>query len=147
MPSTPRLAATIRYVPGQHQGIAYPLYQRVQREMALRGWTATYLESVSGVRRSTLDNLKRQVRPPQARTVNALADCLGIDREEALRLAGIWTEMPPPGTPGFVAEHWDDPRVRTVWGMDQIPAETRAGFIAAYLQDEQASSERQQRRA
>lgn len=74
------------------RGIAYPLYARVERERVLRGWSATQLHKQTGVSRSTIANWAFQSQPPQASTVNAVADVLGIERVEALRLAGILTD-------------------------------------------------------
>lgn len=71
------------------RGVAYPLFQRVQWEMAMKGWTATRLRRDSGVARSTIAKWATQPRPPLASTVILVADALGIDRETAIRLAGI----------------------------------------------------------
>ena len=76
------------------RGIAYPLYERVKREMALQGWTATRLRKESGIARSTLNKWETQPRVPLAGTVLAVADALRIDRESALRLAGILPALP-----------------------------------------------------
>lgn len=77
------------------RGIAYPLYARVKREMALQGWTATRLRKESGIARSTLAKWEKQPRPPLASTVISVADALGLDRLTTLRLAGILNDAPP----------------------------------------------------
>jgi transcriptional regulator with XRE-family HTH domain len=79
------------------RGIAYPLFVRVERERALRGWSATRLHKETGVSRSTIGKWATQPQPPLASTVNAVADALGIERAEALRLAGILTDPPAAG--------------------------------------------------
>ncbi len=81
------------------RGVAYPLYEQVRREMALKGWTATRLRKESGVARSTLAKWATQPRPPLASTVVSVADALGIGREAALRLAGVLDASPPPVIP------------------------------------------------
>lgn len=85
---------TIGYMPDAARGIAYPLYRRVERERALLGWSSTRLHKETGVSRSTIGKWATQQQPPQPGTVNAVADALGIERAEALRLAGILTEVP-----------------------------------------------------
>lgn len=64
-------------------------YRRVTEVIALRGWSKQELSDRSGVARSTIDGWQRNPRRPQAKSVNAVADVLGIDRAEALRLAGV----------------------------------------------------------
>jgi transcriptional regulator with XRE-family HTH domain len=88
----------MRYMPDAARGIAYLLYQRVNRELALRGWTHVELQRKSGVARSTISNWATGQQPPTPARVNAVADALGIDRAEALRLAGILTDAPPPAS-------------------------------------------------
>ena len=74
------------------RGIAYPLYERVERERVLRGWSSTKLHQETGVSRSTIAKWRTQQRPPQPATVFAVADRLGISRTEALSLAGLLTD-------------------------------------------------------
>lgn len=93
--------ATLHYMPDDARGIAYPLYVRVQRELALRGITTVELREKTGVARSTITNWRHVEQTPQPRTVNKVADYLGIPREEALRLAGILTDEDVP-VPSFV---------------------------------------------
>lgn len=85
------------HVPGRH-GInhrdlgltpAAPFYARVMAELTSRGKGKLWLHKTSGVARNTIDNLEKQPRPPQAGTIAAIADTLGIDRKEAARLAGL----------------------------------------------------------
>lgn len=64
-------------------------YRLVTEAIALRGWSKQELSDRSGVARSTIDGWARNPRKPQAKSVNAVADALGIDRAEALRLAGV----------------------------------------------------------
>lgn len=131
------LLATIRDMPDQARGPAYLLYERVMREMALRGWTKIELARHADVARSSVDKLATQPRPPQAATVNKLADVLGIPRPEALELAGILTAraaaaVPEPSVsahgvvsqpseadprPQLVAEYWHNSHVRVIWGL------------------------------
>jgi transcriptional regulator with XRE-family HTH domain len=79
------------------RGIAYPLYERVERERVLRGWSSTKLHQETGVSRSTIAKWRTQQRPPQPATVFVVADRLGIDRTEALSLAGILTDISQAG--------------------------------------------------
>ena len=71
------------------QAPAAAFYARVISELARQGKTKTWLHQHSKVARNTIDNLEKQPRPPQASTVAAVADVLGIDRKEAARLAGL----------------------------------------------------------
>ena len=100
------------------RGIAYPLYERVKREMALQGWTATRMRRESGIARSTLAKWETQSRPPLASTVVAVADALGLDRETALQLAGI---LPPASDLAMP----DDERRSAFYGNDARTAESR----------------------
>ena len=74
------------------RGPAYPLYERVMQELHGRDWTQVQLAEASGVARSTIDGWQDSARPPTAKTVRAVADILGIDRVEALQLAGFSAE-------------------------------------------------------
>lgn len=71
---------------------AKPWYDTVIATIAVRGWTKAELSDRSGVARTTIDNWERNPRKPQAKSVNAVADAVGIPREQALRLAGIIAE-------------------------------------------------------
>ena len=68
---------------------ARPWYNLVAETIALKGWTKAQLAERSGVSRPTIDNWRVNPRAPQARSVNAVADVLGIPRQQALRLAGV----------------------------------------------------------
>lgn len=68
---------------------ALPFYERVEQIRLDQGWTRVKLAHVANVSRGTIDSWKTQPRPPLAPTVVAVAERLGIDRDEALRLAGI----------------------------------------------------------
>lgn len=70
------------------RGVAYDFWLRVRSEQAARGWTDVELQDRSGIPRGTVDRLAKGKRPPLARVVNSLADALGVDRDEAYRLAG-----------------------------------------------------------
>lgn len=78
-------------------GVGYNFARRVHTERLRRGWSKTELHLKSGVSRSTLDNLGYGSLPPFVATVDALADTLGIPRDEAYQLAGL--ELP----------QWDPP--------------------------------------
>ena len=86
----------MRYMPDDARVPAHGLYLRVMERLALTGMTKTELRKRTGVARSTIDSWATQATPPQARTVNKVADALGIDRVEALRLAGILDETSAP---------------------------------------------------
>lgn len=68
---------------------ALPFFQLVEATLAERGQTKTWLSQRSGVTRTTLNNWRTKPRSPQASSVLAVADTLGIDRQKALRLAGL----------------------------------------------------------
>ncbi|MEV0584038.1 helix-turn-helix transcriptional regulator [Nonomuraea sp. NPDC050310] len=71
------------------RGPAYPLYERVLKELNTLNWTQEQFKAHSGVARSTIAKWRYQPRSPQASTVKAVAQALGIPEGEALRLAGI----------------------------------------------------------
>ena len=79
---------------------AKPLYDAVIRALAAQGRSKNWLHLRSGVARNTLDNWRTRPRPPQSRTVLAVAHALGMDRDEALRLAGVIRESPEPQPEG-----------------------------------------------
>jgi transcriptional regulator with XRE-family HTH domain len=83
---------------GNVRGIAYPLWERVETARALKGWSSVRLHRETGVSRSTVAKLATQPKPPLPSTVCALADALGIPREEALKLSGFLGDarLPPP---------------------------------------------------
>lgn len=83
---------------------ARPLYERVEEIRMTRGWTKVRLARELGLDRTTIENWKKQPQPPQAPTIRNVADTLGIDHAEALRLAGLT----PPSEP--LASLADDPR-------------------------------------
>jgi transcriptional regulator with XRE-family HTH domain len=68
---------------------ARPLYDRVEQIRLKRGLSKIEIADLIGVARSTIDKWQRNRRPPGARTVKDVAERLGIDHDEALRLAGI----------------------------------------------------------
>lgn len=70
---------------------ARPLWARITAIRAERELSWEALERLVGVSRTTIDKWKRAARPPQAATVNKVAERLGIDQTEALTLAGIIT--------------------------------------------------------
>lgn len=99
---------------------ARPWYDYVISEIALRGWTKTQLSERSGVSRPAIDKWQKNPRPPQAASVNAVADVLDIPRERALRLAGVIAAEPeahPPPAP--------DPKLPTPEEMDRLRAHIR----------------------
>ncbi|XVU25775.1 helix-turn-helix domain-containing protein [Actinoplanes sp. CA-054009] len=71
------------------RGVAYAFWQRVQNERLRQGLTALELAKRSGVGRNTIDRLENGKRKPLVTTVHKLADALHIDRQEALRDAGL----------------------------------------------------------
>jgi transcriptional regulator with XRE-family HTH domain len=74
---------------------ARPWYDLVTETIALKGWTKAQLADRAGISRPTVDNWRTNPRAPQARSVNAVADVLGISRDRALRLAGVIAEAQP----------------------------------------------------
>lgn len=70
-------------------GVAYRFWWRMEAARTALEMSKTELAAVSGIPRSTFDNLQTSTRPPQARIVHALADALSIPRDEADELAGL----------------------------------------------------------
>lgn len=81
------------------RGVAYPFWERLEQARTSNEWTWDELAERSGVARSTINNLATGDRGPQARTVHALADAIGLDRDEAKWLAGFPGAKPPAGQP------------------------------------------------
>jgi transcriptional regulator with XRE-family HTH domain len=65
------------------------LYDRVEGIRLRRGWTRVQVAQHIGVDRKTIDNWKTNMAVPLAPTVIRVAEKLGLDREEVLRLAGL----------------------------------------------------------
>lgn len=86
------------YVTSGGRGVAYGLWERIDRILYERRMTQKELVERSGVSAMTINRLKTQTRTPNAKTVHALADALGIDRDEAGVLAG---RLRPTGAPGI----------------------------------------------
>jgi transcriptional regulator with XRE-family HTH domain len=80
------------------RGVAWPFWKRLKDAQADIPLTDTELQRLSGVARTTVDRLEHGKRPPQARVIHALADAVHIDRDEALRLAGLKADEQPPDT-------------------------------------------------
>lgn len=68
---------------------AAPFHQAVLRALRDQRKNKLWLHKETGVARNTINAWATQPRPPQARTVIRVADALGIDHAEALRLAGL----------------------------------------------------------
>lgn len=68
-------------------------HEAVLRALADQNRSKNWLHTKTGVARSTIDAWKTQPRPPQARTVLKVAEALRMDRTEALRLAGVLTDL------------------------------------------------------
>jgi len=69
--------------------VAWPLWARIKKVIADKGWNSLELQERTGIARQTVGNLEVSTRAPQARIVNQIADALGIDRYEAHQLAGL----------------------------------------------------------
>jgi transcriptional regulator with XRE-family HTH domain len=114
-------------MPDAVRGIAFALYQRVERERALRGLSSIALAESSGVARSTIAKWAIQQNTPQPEKVNAVADVLGIPREEALRLAGILTDQP--NSEGIIPECIVE---REVLATEGLSDEAKRDFVRAH---------------
>lgn len=104
------------------------LYDLVEELRTRRGWTKVQLSRIAGVHRSTIENWKIQPKPPQASTVVEIADALYIDRDQALRLAGITgpTRRPP--------ETAREPEDELLTRVERIRADpTRRALLDQYL--------------
>lgn len=80
-----------------HQGVARPLWLRMEHERLRRRWSKSQLAQETGLPRSTLDRLETSSRPPQPRIVSTIAETLDIDAGEAFQLAGL---VPPQADEG-----------------------------------------------
>lgn len=97
MSDSSRRATQSPVASSRERGVAYDFWARLEKERTALGWSK--FELFERVRdhvgegpapaRSTIDNLRTSSRPPQARIVNAIADVLGIPRDEAHILANL----------------------------------------------------------
>lgn len=78
--------ATTRYMSDRAPAAAF--HAAIKAALDQMGRTQVWLSKETGIPRSTLNAWKTQPRPPYAKTVIRVADALGMDRNEALRLAG-----------------------------------------------------------
>src|SRR5690606_212650 len=77
------------------QGVAYQLWAYVEAERVRRGWTGVQMAQHLGLPRNTIARLKSATARPQASTVRAIADGLGLDYERAAQMAGLLTPDRP----------------------------------------------------
>jgi transcriptional regulator with XRE-family HTH domain len=96
---------------------AAPFHQAVVRALRDQRKTKLWLHQETGIARNTINAWETQPRPPQARTVMAVADALGMDRIEALQLAGI--------VPGVTVEVEEDAVPLAAVDTDVLLAEIR----------------------
>lgn len=88
----------------QQQGAAHAFWRRLEKKRIALEWTKSRLSQETikhtadghPIPRTTIDRLRTQTRPPHPRIVNALADAVGLDRDEAAVLAGLIPPAPPP---------------------------------------------------
>lgn len=102
---------------------ARPWYDLVIETIALKGWTKAQLSERSSVSRPAIDNWRTNPKPPQARSVNAVADALGIPRNRALRLAGIIGNRSETTVPGRV--------LAEIMASDELSGEEKEAVIEA----------------
>lgn len=102
---------------------ALPWWQHLEALRQDEGWSRTQLAQKAGVARTTVDAWKTNPRQPLVTTITEVADRLEIDRQEALRLAGITPPASPADSGGEEAvdrlerlwrEYKDDPGERGV---------------------------------
>ncbi len=70
-------------------GVAYNFWLRIEQIRLDRGMTKDDLHKLSGVAKTTIDDLRTRTGKPHIRTVHALADAVGLNRTEAAQLAGL----------------------------------------------------------
>ncbi|WP_219471571.1 hypothetical protein [Nonomuraea rhizosphaerae] len=71
-----------------------PLWLAAERARVAAGAGKQQWAKTLGIGRVTYDRLTTQASPPIARTVKKIADVIGIDIDEAMRLAGLAGETP-----------------------------------------------------
>lgn len=103
---------------------ARELFDLAVQTTAVKGMSIADLASKSGVARSTIYGWRDNSGKPQAKSVNAVADALGIPRERALRAAGIITSArPEPAIPKSL--------LRDIMETEGLTDEERQAVIAA----------------
>lgn len=119
---------------------ARALWDRIEQIRNQRGWTKVQLARATGVDRTTLDKWRTQPRSPQPPTVKQVAERLGIDHDEALRLAGITA-------PAVADDEGEDPtdRMERLWRAYKNDPGERGTVLRGLLstwdeQDEQSGT-------
>lgn len=95
---------------------ALPWWERVEQLRVDRDWDRSQLARHAGVARTTVDNWKTAPTSPRPKTIAKVAERLGIDKEEAFRLAGILPLATPQGEEEAVGDAPSEP----------VPQEARA---------------------
>jgi DNA-binding XRE family transcriptional regulator len=78
-----------------HSPPGLPLWRAAERRRAAEGWTKSELVQRAGIGRVSYDRLATQKTKPQARTIRKIAGAIGLDVDEAMRLAGHQTAAAP----------------------------------------------------
>ena len=131
-------------------------YDLVVATAAVKGWSIADVFSRSGVARSTVYGWRDNRGKPQAKSVNAVADALGIPRERALRAAGIIGERASPESERLIPpklleaiqndpELTDEQRRSVISAIESQLAKERAG--GAVSSAARGEAERRQRPA
>lgn len=93
--------------------------ERIENELARRGWQPADLARASGLPDATISNILNQKRKAGPTVCRAIARGLSIDEEEIFRWAGLLSSLPPP-----VAEEREAIRI-----LRQLPEDTRATIL------------------
>lgn len=110
---------------GRHDGPpGRPLWQAAERKRVAEGWTKLELVERIGIGRVTFDRLQTQENPPIARTVKKIANAIGLDVFEAMKLSGLDDSEAdialtnPDGTRTYVeVKHYSPEVERTLAGL------------------------------
>ena len=108
------------------QAPAREWYNLIVETAAVKGLSIADLASRSGVARTTVYGWRDNPGKPQAKSVNAVADALGIPRERALRAAGIIARAGPEPEPAIPKS-----LLRAIMDADDLTPEERPAVIAA----------------
>lgn len=100
----------------------------IRRRRQLLGMTQDDLAKRIGADRSAVSAWERGVQFP-LRFQGRVEDALGISLEDE-----------PPPLPDLVARNQHDPRVMTIWGLTELPEQTRLGMISWLLRQDQRGS-------
>lgn len=125
---------------GQHDDApGQPLWLAAERYRVSQGLTKPDFVARMGIGRVTYDRLATQPKPPIARTVKKVADAVGLDYSEAMKLAGYVTAVLNATLPAIQGSFSASTNVQSAGDVDAVinlrPLREQAGASGRTLGD------------